>query len=113
LDQLIELRLKSLEEWKPRGALTVLEKSERLLVLKEVHFEGALSGRPLFALYLFEREGRTLLASQFIFRPRHPFDSAKTYSNEFIAKEAKWLKDLRQVSGAVQRAILDEANETV
>ena len=98
LDQLIELQLKALKEWKPRATLTVLEKSERHMLIKDVRFDGTLSGRAFFILYLYEVEGRTLLTSQFILRPRPPFDSAEAFSNEFTTKETKWLKDLRQLS---------------
>jgi len=111
LDQLVELHLKSLEDWKPKVTFTMLEKSERHLVLKDIRFDGTLSGRPFFILYLYELEGRTLLTSQFILRPRRPFDSAEAFSNEFTAKETKWLKDLQQVSRTIQKAILEQANK--
>lgn len=111
LDELIEVHLQTLDQWKPKGVLTVLEKSDRHLVLKDVRFDGTLSGSPVFIIYFYELNGRTLLTSQVIFRPRPPFDTAEAFSKEFTTKEATWLKDLRQASRRVQESLAREANK--
>jgi hypothetical protein len=110
LDQLVDGYSKALEEWRPKAVLTVLEKSERHVILKDMRFDGTLAGRPLFIIYLYELEGRTLLTSQFMFKPRRPFDSPKVFSKEFATKETRWLKELQQVSRIVHESISLEAN---
>ncbi len=103
------MQKKQIEQCKPKGVLTVIEKSERHLVFKDIRFDGTLAGNPFFLMYICELEGRTMLTSQFTFRPRRPFNDAEAFSNEFTAKETKWLKDLRRVSRTVQKAILEQA----
>lgn len=111
LDQLIDIHSRTLAEWTPKAVLTTLEQSERRLILRDIRFDGKLSGSPFFIIYLYELEGRTLLTSQFIFRPRTPFDSPEAFSKEFAAKETRWLKDLEQASRAVHKSISQEANK--
>lgn len=113
LDHLIDLYLKSLDGWKPRAELKVVEKSEQHLVLREIRFDGTLSGRPFFVLHIWELEGYTFYNSRFVFRPSHPFDSPEAFSKEFTARAAVWLQDLRKTSRIVQQLIAQEANHRV
>src|SRR5262245_14474254 len=73
LDLLIDMHSKALKEWKPKAVLTVLEKSEQHLMFKDIRFDGTLSARTCFIVSLNELEGRTLLTSQFMLKPRRPF----------------------------------------
>ncbi len=112
LDHVIDINLKSIESWKPKGALTVIGKSENRIILKDVRFDGTISGRPFFILIVYELEGRTLLMSQLIFRPRRPYDSAKAFKEEFTHREAEWLKELLRVARDIHSTIKEESEKS-
>ena len=111
LDQVVDLMLETLESWKPKGALTVIGKSENRIILKDVRFDGTISGSPSFILAVYELEGRTMLTSQLIFRPRKPYDSAKAFKEEFALREAEWLKELLKVAKHIHYSIKEEAEK--